>query len=299
MYKYIHTCIYIHISCPHTSTHTHIYTHAYKMYTWTHAKHVWNDGAAATAREAPAWRQEALPFSLSATIRRGIPFVDSTPIACPRETTDKRRTTTTNSSLSHHHDSAPSRLHSLICTGAEPIHPVHASSQLGRAAVASRNEVMFLPFWRAYIQTYIHICVCMCIYICTYLYIACMCSLIHLALGNEDGGVQLVYESACWLAWGVILDRRKDRGVVCVFSIFNAGGRVCVCVCVYTRTHTNAAQMGCLDVSPGVGTRHLEDPTNPDGPNLCIHIFVYVYKVHVCIFMLRGGMRSWKNSFFF
>ena len=74
----------------------------------------------------------------------------STPIACPRETTDKRRTTTTNSSSSHHHDSAPSRPHSLICTGAEPIHPVHASSQLGRAAVAPRNEVIFLPFWRVF-----------------------------------------------------------------------------------------------------------------------------------------------------
>ena len=72
----------------------------------------------------------------------------STPIACPRETTDKRRTTTTNNSSSHHHDSAPSRPHSLICTGAEPIHPVHASSQLGRAAVAPRNEFIFLPFWR-------------------------------------------------------------------------------------------------------------------------------------------------------
>ena len=52
MYKYIHTCIYIHISCPHTYTHTHIYTHAYKMYIWTHAKHVWNNGTSATAREA-------------------------------------------------------------------------------------------------------------------------------------------------------------------------------------------------------------------------------------------------------
>jgi len=52
MYKYIHTCIYIHTSCPHTYTHTHIYTHAFKMYIWTHAKHVWNDGSAATAREA-------------------------------------------------------------------------------------------------------------------------------------------------------------------------------------------------------------------------------------------------------
>ena len=74
----------------------------------------------------------------------------STPIACPRETTDKRRATTTNSSSSHHHDSAPSRPYSLICTGVEPFHPVHASSQLGCAAVAPRNEVIFLPFWRAF-----------------------------------------------------------------------------------------------------------------------------------------------------
>ena len=49
-----------------------------------------------------------------------------------------------------------------------------------------------------------------------YLYIACMCTLFHLALGNEDGGVQLVYESASCLAWGVILDRRKHRSVVCI-----------------------------------------------------------------------------------
>ena len=93
-----------------------------------------------------------------------------------------------------------------------------------------------------------------------------MCSLFHLTLGNEDGGVQLVYESACCLAWGLIFDRRKDRGVVCVFSIFNAGGSVCVCECVYTHTvrihtltcvaHTHTAQvLGCeprsRDETPG------------------------------------------------
>ena len=50
---------------------------------------------------------------------------------CPsRGTTDKRRTTTTNSSSSHHHDSAPSRPHPLICTGAETIHPVHGPPKL-------------------------------------------------------------------------------------------------------------------------------------------------------------------------
>jgi len=54
--------------------------------------------------------------------------VASSPIA--RGTTDKRRTTTTNSSSLHHHDSAPSRPHPLICTGAEPIHPVHGPPKL-------------------------------------------------------------------------------------------------------------------------------------------------------------------------
>ena len=84
----------------------------------------------------------------------------------------------------------------------------------------------------------------------------CICSLFHLALGNEHGGIQLVYKSTCGLAWGVILDRRKDRGVVCVFSIFNAGGSVCVCECVYTHTHTHTTQvLGCeprsRDETPG------------------------------------------------
>ena len=39
----------------------------------------------------------------------------------------------------------------------------------------------------------------------------------YLCAGNEDGGGQLVYESACCLAWGAIFDRRKDSGVVCEF----------------------------------------------------------------------------------
>jgi len=56
--------------------------------------------------------------------------VASSPIARQRGTTDKRRTTTTNSSSSHHHDSAPSRPDPLICTGAEPIHPVHGPPKL-------------------------------------------------------------------------------------------------------------------------------------------------------------------------
>jgi len=70
-----------------------------------------------------------------------------------------------------------------------------------------------------------------------------------------------------------------------------------VYVCVYAHTYTHYTD-GDLDVSPGVGKRHLEGPMNPDGLNFGIHIFVYVYKVHMCIYMLRGGMRSWTNCFF-
>ena len=94
MYKYIHTCIFLFIYHVCTHTHLHIYTHAYKMYIWTHAKHVWNDGAAATARAAQL----------------------DTKKLCP--------------SPCLHHDSAPSRPHPLICTGAEPIHSVHCPRQL-------------------------------------------------------------------------------------------------------------------------------------------------------------------------
>ena len=92
----------------------------------------------------------------------------------------------------------------------------------------------------------------------------CMCSLFVQRWGNEDGGVQLVYDSTCRWAWGVIVVTRKDRGDVCVFSIFNAGGSVCGCMCVYTHAHTHTAQMRYSSVSPGIGMRHLEGPKNPE-----------------------------------
>jgi len=121
---------------------------------------------------------------------------------------------------------------------------------------------------------------------------------VHSALGNEDGEIQLVYEGTSCLAWGVIFYRRHDRGVVCVFSIFKAGGSVCGCMCVYKHTHIHTAQMGYSVLSPGVRKRHLEGPKNPDGPSLGIHTFVCVYKVHMCMYLLGGGMRSLINCFF-
>ena len=80
------------------------------------------------------------------------------------------------------------------------------------------------------------------------------------------------------LGVGVVFDRRRDRGVVCVFSIFNAGGSVCGCMCVYTHTHTHTAHIGYSDMSQGVGMRYLEGLKNPDGLNLGIYVFVYVCK---------------------
>ena len=71
-----------------------------------------------------------------------------------------------------------------------------------------------------------------------------------------------------------------------------------MCVCMYTNARTHTAEMGYLDVSPEVGMRHLEGPKNADGLNFGMHIFVYVYKGHMCTYMRRGGMRSWTNCFF-
>ena len=52
MYKYTHTCIYIHIyMSAHINTYTCIQTHIQNAYINTR-KHAWNDGAAANVQEA-------------------------------------------------------------------------------------------------------------------------------------------------------------------------------------------------------------------------------------------------------
>ena len=129
---------------------------------------------------------------------------------------------------------------------------------------------------------------------------------VHLELGIKNGGVQLVYEGTCCLAWVVIFDRRKNRGVVCVFFMFNAGGSVCGCMWVYVgvcgciRAHTHIAQMGYSVVSPGFGMRHLEGPKNPDRLKRSIHIdCINVQSTFVCLYAgLRVSM-IWANCLFF
>jgi len=89
---------------------------------------------------------------------------------------------------------------------------------------------------------------------------------------------------------------------ICVHACYRT---VCICahvcaVCSFSVGHTRTctAQMGYSIVSPGVGMKHLEGPKNPDGLNLGIYVSIYVSKVHMCMYMLRGGMRSWTNCFF-
>jgi len=130
IYMYIHSCTYIYIyMSAHIHTYTYIHTHIQIVYMYAR-KHVWNDGVAATAREARLNTKKLLPSPCPLQSGGGLPFVASSPIARPRETTDKRRITTINRSLSHHHDSAPSRPHPLICTVAGPIQPVHSPPKL-------------------------------------------------------------------------------------------------------------------------------------------------------------------------
>jgi len=146
VYMYLYTCIYIHI---YTSVHMHTctYIHTRVLHVHMHAcKHVRNDGAAATARQAKLDAKKLCPSPCPLQSGGGSPSVANSPIARPRGTTDKRRTTTTNSSSSHHYDSAPPTLQLLICTGAEPIHPVHGPPKLRATEATSRNEVTFLPF---------------------------------------------------------------------------------------------------------------------------------------------------------
>ena len=73
------------------------------------------------------------------------------------------------------------------------------------------------------------------------------------------------------------------EGVVCVGSISNVGRSVCGCMCVCTHTYTHTA--GYSDLSPGVVMRHLQCPKKPDGLNLDIYVFVYVYRESTLVYV--------------
>ena len=64
---------------------------------------------------------------------------------------------------------------------------------------------------------------------------------VSLSLGNEVGGVELVYVGHLFAGVKGYFDMRKI-GVLSVFSLFFDGGwRVCRCMCVDAHTHTHTA----------------------------------------------------------
>ena len=113
MYKYIHTCIYIHISCPHTYTHTHIHTRIQNVHMNARKARLKRRCGSDWAG-SPTWHQEALPFSLYASRQRAVQ---------------------TTSAYLH-------------CCGADP--PSSLSTPAPSLTMAPRNEVIFLPFWRGF-----------------------------------------------------------------------------------------------------------------------------------------------------
>ena len=64
-------------------------------------------------------------------------------------------------------------------------------------------------------------------------------------------------------------------------SLFLMRVGVYVFIRVDTHTHTHIAH-GVLDASPGVGTRHLEGPKNPDGQNFT-NMYSYMCTKYICV----------------
>ena len=130
---------------------------------------------------------------------------------------------------------------------------------------------------------------------CIYTHVCAVCFIQHWGIRIE-GFNQSIKELVAWHG-GLFLTEGKI-GVLSASSLFLkwVGVYEGVCVCIRARTHTlhrwgTRCEPRSRDETPG-------GPENPDGLNLGIHIFVYVYKVHMCICILRGGMRSWTNCCF-
>jgi len=82
---------------------------------------------------------------------------------------------------------------------------------------------------------------------------------------------------------------------VCVFSLFNKGGSVCVCMCVYTHTCT-CEVLGCdprgRDETPGGP----EESTWTESRHICIRICEQI--THVYVYARRRD-EIWNSMLFF
>jgi len=76
-----------------------------------------------------------------------------------------------------------------------------------------------------------------------------VCAVCSFSVGQRRWGGSASLWKHLLLGVGVIFDRRKGKGSVCVFFIFNVGGSVCGCMCVYTHTHTHCTD-GVLRCAP-------------------------------------------------
>ena len=140
----------------------------------------------------------------------------------------------------------------------------------------------------------VHICVharCR-VCICAHIYAVCSFS-----VGERGCG----YSTSLWrhLLFGVggYFWQKERYGCCLCFLYFQCGWeRMRVYVCVYAHTHTRCTY-GVLGCEP---RSRDETPGGPkeSGWTKSRHTTVYLYKVHMCMYMLEGGMRSWTNCFF-
>ena len=149
LHTHMHIYIYIY-TCPHTYTHTHIYAHTYKLYICMHAS-----TSETMARQRLRGKPVLTPRGYALLPVRCNPEGDypSWP-AAQLPVHEERRISAEQpqpTAAHHHHDGAPSRPHPLICTGAEPIHPVHCPRQLPALPWPPETKVIFLPFWRVFL----------------------------------------------------------------------------------------------------------------------------------------------------
>ena len=118
----MHIYIYMHVL---THTHIHVYTHTHTKCTYERTQSTSETTARQRLRGTPNFTPtSSLPCPLQSG--GGYPWWP----AAQSPVHEERLISATNSSSSHHHDSALSRPHSLICTGEEPIHPVHCPRKL-------------------------------------------------------------------------------------------------------------------------------------------------------------------------
>jgi len=105
------------------------------------------------------------------------------------------------------------------------------------------------------------------------------------------------------VAWrGGLFMTDGEIGVLSVFSLFLArvGVYVGVGVCIRTHTHTHCT---CWVLRCEPWGRD-ETPGGPEESrwttywHICIRIRVQIL-IHVCLYMLGGGMKSWTNCFSF